>query len=102
MVLPDMERKGLRNMITVFNRKELLITYSMKEQAEVKQMLEEHNIKYHVRVVDRKSPSIFSPGSRAYTGTYGENLEQNCQYTIYVKKTDYENARSLLGPGPAR
>ena len=40
-------------MITVFNRKELLCTFDMKKQAEVRDILWKYDISYEVRVSDR-------------------------------------------------
>ena len=37
-------------MITVFNRKELLITYDTKKQSDVRTMLRDHKIPYDVKV----------------------------------------------------
>ncbi len=79
-------------MITIFNRKELTIAFSMKRQSEIREILRVNNIDYHIKTINRKSPSVFSTGERARTGTYGENLELSCEYIIYVKKQDYEQA----------
>ena len=37
-------------MITIFSRKELLITYDMKKQSEVRTILCDHNIEYMMLV----------------------------------------------------
>ena len=79
-------------MITIFNRKELMSTFDTKKQAEVRQLLTQNKIDYTVKVINRKSPSPFAAGSRAYTGTFGEKLELEYEYTIYVKRADYERA----------
>ena len=84
-------------MITILNRKELVITYSMEEQAKIRSTLSQNNIKYSVKVVNRKSPSPFAAGTRAKTGTYGEKLELEYEYIIYVHKKDYENACFVAG-----
>lgn len=83
-------------MITIFNRKELLITYDMKEQSEVRTILRDHKIKYNVKVKNLLSPSIFSTSGRTYTGSRGIDLTKSYKYKIYVKKADYEEAIVLL------
>lgn len=83
-------------MITIFNRKELTITFSMKKQAQVCDILWSNNIDYRIKIINRKSPSPFSAGTRARTGTLGENLERSYEYIIYVKKQDYEQGLYLL------
>ena len=84
-------------MITIFNRREVLSTFDMKKQSEARQLLAQNGIDYDIKVINRKSPSPFSAGSRAYTGTFGERLEFEYEYTIYVKKSDYDKASYLLG-----
>ncbi len=83
-------------MITIFNRKELIVTYSMKRQSEIRSILANNNIKYHVKIIDRKNPSSFSAGSRSHTGTFGENIRLEYEYIIYVRKEDYDNAKYLI------
>lgn len=83
-------------MITVFNRKELTVTYDMKEQARIRTLLAEGGIDYSVKTVNRLSASPFSVGSRARTGTYGQNTAAMIEYIIYVKKADYERAKSAI------
>ena len=38
-------------MITIFNRKEVCITYDMKRQAEVREILQRENIDYRIKVI---------------------------------------------------
>ncbi|MEE1015573.1 MAG: hypothetical protein U0M69_06075 [Lachnospiraceae bacterium] len=83
-------------MITIFNRKELLITYDMQKQSEVRTLLQNHRIKYDIKVFNRKSASPLSAGMRAHTGTFGEDLSKAYEYKIYVKKEDYERACALM------
>lgn len=86
-------------MIHIFNRKELLITYDMQKQAEVRTLLQNHGIDYSVKVWNCKSPSPISARSRAYTGTFGEDLSNMYEYKIYVKKEEYEQAYALMCGG---
>lgn len=86
-------------MINILNRKELGITYSIEEQAKIRKVLSQNKIDYSVKVKNRKSPSLFATGTRARTGTFGEKLEFEYEYIIYVYKKDYEEACFLTGMG---
>jgi len=58
-------------MITIFNRKEVYLTYSMSEQVKVRDILSQNNIDYYVKTVNRMAPSLFTSGRRSRTGTFG-------------------------------
>lgn len=83
-------------MITILNRKEICVTFDMERQAEVRRILSANGIDYTVKTVNSKSPSPFAAGSRARTGTFGENLSLECEYQIFVHKDDYEEALHLI------
>ena len=82
-------------MITLFNRKELTITYQMEKQAKIRAALSQGGIDYRVKVVNRKSPSALSAGTRARTGSFGENPALSYEYIFYVKRSDYAAALAL-------
>lgn len=84
-------------MITIFNRKELIVTTSMEKQAEVREILAQNNIPYEVKTVNRGSGSALGGRTRAVSGALGEKQELTYEYIIYVKKEDYEEAASLTG-----
>ena len=83
-------------MITMLNRKELLITYDMNKQSEVRTILQNHKIEYSVKVKNLLSPTPLSSGSRGHMATPGVNLSKAYEYKIYVKKEDYERAIFLM------
>ncbi|MBW4846288.1 MAG: hypothetical protein KZY87_11990 [Lachnospiraceae bacterium] len=83
-------------MITIFNRKELISTFDMQRQAKIRDLMVQYSIPYSIKVINRKSPSPFDAGSRARTGTFGENLQLEYEYIIYVKKIDYEKANAII------
>lgn len=66
-------------MITLFNRKQLIITYDISIQAKIRDILAANNIDYII------NPIMFSV--RTYTPS---------EYKIYVKKKDYEQACYLI------
>ena len=82
--------------MNLFNRKELATAFSMQEQAKIQQILSDHHIEYTIKTVNRKSPSPFAAGSRAATGTLGENLETELEYIFYVNKDQLEQAKAAL------
>ena len=83
-------------MITIFNRKEIYLTYSMSKQAKIRDKLSQSNIKYYVKTINRMSPSPFARGMRSRTGSFGQNIDSNYKYVIYVHKKDYEQAKSVI------
>ena len=83
-------------MITVFNRKELLLTHDIQKQGDVRAILQSNHIPYQVKVTNRYSPSPFGNSPRARTGTFGADPARLYEYKIYVKKADYEKAKFLL------
>ena len=76
-------------MITIFNRKEVCITYDMKRQAEVRDILNANGIKYIFKVTDRF-------GSNPTSSAWGTRMDERCEYKIYVHKNDYDEAMYLL------
>lgn len=76
-------------MITIFNRKELLLTYSMKEQGDVRMLLAQNKIPYKIF-------TKYRGGSRGHTGTLGLHSDLLYEYRIYVHKDDYEKAYAVI------
>lgn len=65
-------------MITIFNRKQLIVTYDMIIQSKIRNLLAVNNIDYTL------NPVMFAYGS------------SQAEYKIYVKKADYEQACYLI------
>lgn len=83
-------------MLTLFNRKELLTTCSMEEQARVRDTLAKHNIDYRVKAVNPSARATFADSGRGRMGSFGVKADCAYQYYIYVHKHDYDRARSLI------
>lgn len=83
-------------MITIFNRREVAVTFDMKEQASICEVLAKQQIDYRVKVVNRMSPSPMAGGTRTHTGTVGQDLSAMNEYIIYVHKSDFEQAKHIL------
>lgn len=79
-------------MITIFNRKELAITFSLNKQAEIKDALISCGIDYTFKVIIRNKHSGYS-GTRMSFVPKQDSLDE---YIFYVKKKDYEHAKSIL------
>lgn len=82
-------------MITVFNRKRLFSSFSVKEQAQLREALVAHKIPYIVNAVNI-SGGFGRADVRASTGGAGLNMDYVYEYIIYVRKKDYERANALL------
>lgn len=76
-------------MITIFNRKELIITYSLEKQAKIRNLLSAHNIDYAIstlgNMIRNTTPSNLDI-----------RIDAPTEYKIYVKKKDYEKAVHIL------
>ena len=83
-------------MIHILNRKQLYSTFNLQERSSINQILEQNHIEYYTKVINRKSSSPFSSGSRVRTGTFGENTNLEYEYIIFVKKTDFQEANILI------
>ena len=79
-------------MMTLFNRRELITTFSMEKQAKVRDILSQNGIEYRVRTNSHPSGST----ARGRTGTYGLSADSAYQYSIYVHKQDYDKAVYLI------
>lgn len=73
-------------MITIFNRKEIFITYDANEQLRIRNLLRDNNIE-HCTVCKGRNDR-----NRGRTGSFGINMSCNYEYKIYVKRRDYEKA----------
>lgn len=83
-------------MITILNRKELMITSDMNEQSRVQSILSNAGIEYRVKVTNREGASpVYS--SRGRLGSGGLNSRMSYEYKIYVKRDSYEAALRAIG-----
>ena len=82
-------------MMSIFTRRELLITMDEGRQANVRQILASNGIKYSVKVTNLQSSTVVG-SSRARTGSFRINQNYSYEYKIFVHKNDYENALQLI------
>lgn len=81
-------------MITVFNRRELVVTMDMQRQGRIREVLRNHDIEYFVRTMNLAGPNAMS--GRGASGSFGMNLSQSVEYKIYVKKKEFDKASYLI------
>ena len=85
-------------MVTIFNRKELIVTNDPMGLARVKLLLDEANIEYSVNTKANRGVR----GRSLEVSTYkGVNLpysgkEINHTYYLYVRKKDYTRAEEII------
>lgn len=90
-------------MLAIWNRRELVTVLTMQEQSDILSALRDAGLDYAVKVIDRSSPSVLNPGTRADLGTMGMSPGAQYEYIIYVNKRDYDAARDAAGlPGDIR
>lgn len=82
-------------MITIFNRKELLITMDMNQQSNVRNILSANGIDYITKVRNLQNSSMFE-NKRGRYGSFGINQSYSYEYKIYVHRKDYDYALSLI------
>ncbi len=78
-------------MLTIFNRRELCITYRTEEQYRVRDVLADNHIKYLVKTSAR------SGTCRGRGFSLGTDTKMNYCYKIYVHQNDYDKAKFLIG-----
>lgn len=82
-------------MITIFNRRELIITMDMSRQSEVRTILSDNSIDYTVKTTNLQNSSAVGGRTRR-TGSFGINQDYSYEYKIYVHKKDYDKAVALI------
>lgn len=83
-------------MLTIFNRKELIITMDLNRQADIRNILSANKIDYSVKTTNLQSASAVG-SRRGRVGSFGVDSRFSYEYKIYVHKQDYEKAKHLIG-----
>ena len=73
-------------MITIFNRRQLAVTYALEEKIHI----------CRVREIHRTAPHAIT-SERPRDGSFGKQSEMVTAYFIYVKKSDFTAAVKALG-----
>ena len=82
-------------MLTIFNRKELIVTMDIHRQAEIRDVLAQNGIDYTVKTKNLQNSGALD-SQRGRIGNMGINQDYSYEYKIYVHKTDYETALGLI------
>ena len=82
-------------MLTIFNRKELIVTMDIHRQAEIRDVLAQNGINYTVKTKNLQNSGVLD-SQRGHTGNMGIDRSYSYEYKIYVHKKDYEVARGLI------
>ena len=82
-------------MLTIFNRKELIVTMDIHRQAEIRDVLAQNGINYTVKTKNLQNSGVLD-SQRGHTGKMGIDRSYSYEYKIYVHKKDYEAARELI------
>jgi len=82
-------------MITVFNRKELLVTMDMNKQAIVRDILSAKGIPYVIKTTNLQSSQV-AGSRRGRYGSFAVNQDFSFEYKIYVHKNDYDKVAGLI------
>lgn len=83
---------GINKEGGVFNKKELLTTFSHREQMAVCEVLRENGIDYYVDSVSTASRNI--GGRWPSVNRFGQT--DNVEYRIFVKKKQYQKAAEQI------
>ena len=75
-------------MITIFNRREVSLTFDVNKLARIRETLSSHDIDYKIKIFNRGGNN-FANSSRARIGNFGIHVEYGQEYAVYVKKEDY-------------
>ena len=81
-------------MVTIFNRRELLMSYDLRQVNDLRELLRANRIDHSVKVAYPRTSFVASE-SRARTASFGPNRGQE-RYIVYVRKADWEYAIHLL------
>ena len=82
-------------MLTIFSRKELMVTMDSNRQAEIRKILSQNGIDYIIKTINLQNSGALD-SSRGHTGNTGIDQSYSYEYKIYVHKTDYETALGLI------
>lgn len=82
-------------MIGFWNRKEIYMGYSMSIFNDIRDILDQNDIKYKYKVFNNTS-SMTRGSNRNVRVNIGKDGEQNYMYYIYVHNKDYDHASALI------
>ena len=79
-----------------FLKEEIYVGFSMEDLAKVRDILNQENIKYTIKVTDPSGQWV-GPGTvRGDFGSFRMNSKYEKQYSVFVKKKDAEHAKHIV------
>lgn len=78
-------------MFTSFNSLAVYSAYSLEEQGQMRQFLEQAGIEYSVSAMDTNAPKGFYPAISPEL-----LLTQKIEYIFYVRKRDFDKAKAHI------
>ena len=78
-------------MLNLFNRKELIVTYDLREVNRIREMLLANRIDYYVKASYMRPNRAMGTDRNRVAFTRKQE-----QFTVYVHKTDWDHAMYLL------
>ncbi len=79
-------------MIFFFNKEDVYIGYSLADLSKIRGILAQEGIEYTYNIQSQ----LGRGGARGHHGNLGLNMNYEKQYTVSVKKKDYEKAQYLV------
>lgn len=79
-----------------FFKEDVYIGYSLADLAKVRQALVNEGIKYSYKVVDHSGQWAGRGTIRGQYGSGGLNMDYTRQYTVSVKRKDFEEASYIV------
>lgn len=79
-----------------FNRRELITTYNLKQQDQIRDILRANGIEFCVKTANLRNSCPLPSGTRGHTGAAFEKAQHYYNYKIYVHKDDLEEAERLI------
>ena len=81
-------------MLTIFNRRELYLTYDMNDRVRVCDILNANSIDYRLKTTNTSAPLLGS--GRRGGSTIGMNMDYIYEYKIFVHRDDLARAQYLI------
>lgn len=80
----------------LFNKREIYVGNSIKESAQIRDILSSHGINYRIKIASHQGEWTGRGAVRSNTSNVRINTELDQQIIIYVNKQDYEKAKHLI------
>ena len=81
-------------MVTIFNRRDVSMTFDVNKLAMIREVLAINGIEYKIKSINHNHGFQSRPRVRKWD--FGIHIEYGREYIVYVKKKDYREAKELL------